>query len=1069
MERIIEMVSKLQKPKHLNPPSAAGNSGSPSKKVLASGLASGIIATGPLDRRSLIFALCGALAFFSLAILCVTMSRFNAALASVWIPHASIIALLLLGQLRNEVPVYGGVFIAGIGANLFMGHDFGLASLFAVSNLIEIAAVTSLTRRVCTTVPKMTDLSHLGHFLFYGGFVGPALSATVTGLFSGAGIGAIMSAASSWFLTHSMGTILTVPAVLLIAETLRNGPVLTNLQLGERSALMIGGLFAGVLVFNEQSYPLLFLIPPITLLIAFRLGGLGTAIYVPGIAFVASWMTYSGMGPIVQYTPSSVGRMYVIQAFIAANFLTGLPIAAILAGRHRLTQDLAEGRSELALLAENVTDAVRSIDTRGVCTYASPSVREVLGREPCNMVGQLVTEHTHEDASDRIASVFKRLIDGEVDRERVTYRRLLDADNGTPVFIEANCAIASSPETGELSGVVVSARDVTERVELELLLTRARRQAEHAARAKSEFLANMSHEIRTPMNGVLGFADRMLQGDLDDVNRRHTQMIVQSGRSMMLLLNDILDLSKIEAGQITIDHAPLDLYATIAECAALHRPMAEQRGLDLIFRTPCEDGSACGRDPNLCASDNPHPWVVTDGLRLRQVLLNLIANAVKFTEHGSVEISCQMDEGEFCILVSDTGIGISAARIDTIFAPFTQGENDTARRFGGTGLGLTISRQLTELLGGVIEVESEPGAGSQFRITLPAVIAEPEASVPAAIKRIEPADLPQSARILLVEDHDVNRLLGSEMLERCGQSVAIAHDGNEAIAMVIDSMMRDKPYDLVFMDIQMPGCDGYAATRAIRAEGIGPDVMPIVALTANAFPEDIAAAREAGMQAHLAKPLVFADLARSLQRWLPTRIIEAGDIADGGAEDRDGSLTRDSDFDSEFDDEAVPSSNAENAAIDDLSTLPIERGADRRSDGDRRVINDHVVPVMDTPQGGTSQNSRLSTLPSGHSPALVHRWNERRADAIEAVRNALESGVLCENRASQHSTDELARLVHKLAGTAAIFGEPELGDQAAVFERALRQDLPGEVREALAFELLSVADDPADTLASTGT
>ncbi len=1012
-----------------------------------------IIAVGPLDQRSVIYALCGAIAFFSLGVLCVTLSRFDSALASVWIPHASIIALLLLGRLRNELPVYGGVIIASIAANMYMGKDFGTSAIFTSGNIIEIAVVTWLTRRACGKVPEMTELSHLGSFLLFGGLVGPTLSALIAGLTKGPEMAAILSGSSSWFLAHSMGTILTVPAVLLIAETLHKDDALTNAQLGERVSLMIGGLFAVFLVFNQSSYPLLFLVPPVTLLVAFRLGGLGTALYVPGLALLASWMTYVGLGPIVQNSTSDINKMYVIQAFIAANFLTGLPIAAILAGRHRMTQQLTNGRSELALLAENVTDAVLSIDGRGVCTYASPSVRDVLGREPADFVGHVIADNTHEDAADRIASVLERLLRGEIDKERVTYRRLLDSEDGTPVFIEADCAIAISPDTGKRSGVVVSARDVTERVELELLLTRSRRQAEHAARAKSEFLANMSHEIRTPMNGVLGFAELMLQGDLGDDDRRHTEMIVQSGRSMMLLLNDILDLSKIEAGQITIDHSPLDLYATIAECAALHRPVAEKKGLKLTFNAPCRESTGCGGDCSLCTSDVAHPWIITDALRLRQVLLNLIANAVKFTEHGGVEISCEMDSEDFCIVVKDTGIGISAARIETIFAPFTQGENDTARRFGGTGLGLTISRQLAELLGGVIEVESEPGVGSQFRLKLPAVIAEPEIAEPLPVQRIEPADLPQAARILLVEDHDVNRLLGTEMLERCGQSVAIAHDGNEAIAMVIDSVMRDKPYDLVFMDIQMPGCDGYAATRAIRAEGIGPDVMPIVALTANAFPEDIAAAREAGMQAHLAKPLVFAELAKALQRWLPTRIVETDEV--------------EAEASNQFKDEQeAPSAplTAEHEAAPDPSPAPPALAQSDECDPPQEEV--HTIPVLDDRRPAQSADYNRGTLPTGHSPALMQRWNQRRAEAIEAVRTALETGALGNRSVSQDASDKLARLVHKLAGTAAIFGEPELGDQAAAFERALRQDLSREVREALAFELLSVADDPADTLAA---
>ncbi|NJO14142.1 MAG: response regulator, partial [Rhizobiales bacterium] len=252
-------------------------------------------------------------------------------------------------------------------------------------------------------------------------------------------------------------------------------------------------------------------------------------------------------------------------------------------------------------------------------------------------------------------------------------------------------------------------------------------------------------------------------------------------------------------------------------------------------------------------------WVMTDGLRLRQIMLNLIGNAIKFTEVGDIRVSFQLTEQGVQVVVADSGIGIATDRLEEIFQPFTQGEAETVRRFGGTGLGLSISRELASLLGGQITVESTPEVGSRFTLTLPAALPPQNAAREPDEQPPPPADLPAHARILLVEDHDINRLLVSEMLERCGQEVAVAHDGNEGIAMVIDSIMRGRPYDLVLMDVQMPDCDGYEATRAIRAEGIGPDLLPIIALTANAFPEDVAAARAAGMQAHLAKPMVLAE------------------------------------------------------------------------------------------------------------------------------------------------------------------------------------------------------------------
>ncbi|MDJ0643874.1 MAG: ATP-binding protein [Erythrobacter sp.] len=960
-----------------------------------------LLAAGELNARCFLAAALGALGFWLLAIVSLSLSRFDSTLASVWLPNACAVAFLLRARLSNELPFFVAILIASTIGNTMSGTPLQVALVFSIANVLDIVVVTSLTRRFCGPHPDMTNIDHLARFVWAGGLIGPSLSASLAAVAMGPDSAAIWTGASGWFLTDSMGMILIVPTALLVFDAFRDPTPIQPARLAEQATLLVLGVACTLLVFRQTQYPLLFLIPPITLLHAFRLGSLGTAFFVGLLAVAATTMTWAGFGPIVAASESGVTRLHLIQAFVAANFLTGLPVAAILAGRSRMMAELESGKRELALLAENATDALMCFDLKGVCTYASPSVATVLAEPIETFLGRRPSDRMHEDARDRITLAQERLVNGVSEKERFTYRRFHDSPDGTPVFLEAECGIAFNPATGQREGIVVSARDVTERVELELLLTRARRHAENAARAKSEFLANMSHEIRTPMNGVLGFAELMLRGELDEEQRRHTQMIVESGRSMMLLLNDILDLSKIEAGQITIDLTPVDIEATIRDCVALHRLTAEKKGLALSVERECD------------GADYTPPWMATDGLRLRQILLNLIGNAVKFTENGQIHVSYATQKDQFRVRIADSGIGISPSRLETIFKPFTQAESDTARRFGGTGLGLPISRQLAELLGGFIDVESEPGVGSCFTLTLPATPARPDCAPADDIgdspNMFEPGDLPQSARILLAEDHDVNRELAVEMLERCGQSVAIAHDGNEAISLVIDSFVRDKPFDLVLMDIQMPGCDGYAATRAIRAEGIHPNTLPIIALTANAFPEDIAASRDAGMQAHLAKPLDFAALAKMLQRWLPTRIVNNDDA---------GPHTGD------------PS-------------------------GYRQA------ETCDVPIGSFAPHSETGLV---RSPELVGRWHERRREAIEAVRSALGSAIFGTEKAALAQRDELAQLVHKVAGTAAMFGEPELGDRAAAFERALRLGLSREVQEALACELLELAGDTEETL-----
>ncbi|MFN3864623.1 MAG: ATP-binding protein [Erythrobacter sp.] len=946
------------------------------------------IASGPLDRRTLLVTLAGALAYLVSACLSLLLARVGDTITAVWLPNALAVVVVLRARLSHEWLFLALAALASLAANQVAHLPWNVALVFSLANTVEIAVVVSLTRRAGGQAEDgrcdMTRLSDLARFVWAGGLVGPLISGIIAATVMGRDLNALREGILAWFLTDSMAMVLLVPSGLLLADRLQGRLPRAPARPLESIALLTGGMTCALVVFEQSHYPLMFLIQPITLLHAFRLGSLGTAIHVTGVALVAGAMTLAGFGPIAAASGTGIAQLHLLQAFIAANFLTGLPVAAILAGRDRMTAALEAGKQQVDLLAANIADAVLRYDLSGVCTYASPSVREVMGVAPETFIGKPLTARLHPDAHDRAVLALGRLLDGTSDKERVTYRRYQDNPDGTPVFLEADCAIIRNPATGAREGVVVAARDVTERVELELLLTRARRNAENAARAKSEFLANMSHEIRTPMNGVLGFAELLLQGGLEPAQRHYAEMIVQSGRSMMMLLNDVLDLSKIESGQFTIDHAPVDLHATLAECAALHRLTAEKKGLVLEFAGPCEADAPASQ-----FGESTRPWVVTDGLRLRQIVLNLLGNAVKFTESGTIRLMWEVQDNEVRITISDTGIGISEGRLETIFQPFIQGDSSTARRFGGTGLGLSISRQLATLLGGRIEVESAPGKGSRFTLLLPARLATPERAAPGAAS-VDPVDLPRASRILLVEDHDINRELVTEMLERCGQTVAIAHDGNEAIAMVIDAAIRERLYDLVLMDVQMPGCDGYAATRAIRAEGIGPDRLPVIALTANAFPEDIAAARAAGMQAHLAKPIALGELVRVLQRWLPTRIVESS---------------------------ASPAGRA-GAAI----------------------------------AGGAI------------SPRLVARWNARRHEAVEAVRSALRDGALMAPHRTTKTTGKVARLLHKLAGTAAMFGEAELGESAAALERALTREGAGADPDAscvaLARELLALADRP---------
>ncbi|MCK6482006.1 MAG: ATP-binding protein [Planctomycetes bacterium] len=421
-----------------------------------------------------------------------------------------------------------------------------------------------------------------------------------------------------------------------------------------------------------------------------------------------------------------------------------------------------------------------------------------------------------------------------------------------------NLLVAASLLLAALAGVTLVAvragRRRAERFAGELRgalerLQESRREAEEANAAKSRFLANVSHELRTPIQGILGAAELLQTARLPAEARDHLDIVRRSSEHLLDLVNDLLDLSRIEAGRLRILREPVDPAAVVEEVGALVAGLPRSPGVALSTRAR----------PGVPAR------VWSDGGRLRQVLANLAGNAVKFTEKGRVDIEVQALPGEggrtpLRFSVSDTGIGIPPEEIGRLFRPFAQVENSTARRYGGTGLGLAISREIVEALGGRLEVDSAPGRGSVFHFTLALEEAPAPAPRTAAPAGAEGAALP-ARRVLVVDDEGVNRVVLPAMLRRLGWEARAAASGEEALAI-----LEGGGFDAVLLDVQMPGLDGHGTVRRLREReaAAGAPRLPVLAVTASAMDEDRRRALESGMDGYLAKPVRLADLEEAL-------------------------------------------------------------------------------------------------------------------------------------------------------------------------------------------------------------
>ena len=510
----------------------------------------------------------------------------------------------------------------------------------------------------------------------------------------------------------------------------------------------------------------------------------------------------------------------------------------------------SEERWQLALRGNN--DGLWDWDARTNGVFYSARWKQIIGygEDEIGCNNQEWEQRVHPDDFARVNRELQQHLDG-VTAFYYTEYRLRAKDNSYKWILARGQALWD--EQGKPLRLVGSHTDITERKLAEEDLKRAKEEAESASRAKSEFLANMSHEIRTPMNGVLGMIEVVLETELASNQREYLELSKHSAKSLLLLLNDILDLSKIEAGHLELIPAPFSVFDCTEDAGRMFRVAAQQKGLQ--FSVHVDPGA-----PRV---------LVGDQIRLRQVILNLLGNAIKFTDRGHVSLDVRIDrqsasEAVLHFIVTDTGIGIPLEKQTLIFDPFRQVDGSFTRQYEGTGLGLAICARLVRLLGGRIWVESHPGQGSAFHFTAP--FAAERSLPPAPGSSVQATGAPADRRkvkVLLAEDNVVNQRVVLAVLQKQGHEVEVAADGYEALAA-----LERQAFDLILMDIQMPRMDGLEATSQVRrSEALSGRHIPIVALTAHAMKGDLERCFEAGMDDYLTKPVDLENLRRAVERW----------------------------------------------------------------------------------------------------------------------------------------------------------------------------------------------------------
>lgn len=666
------------------------------------------------------------------------------------------------------------------------------------------------------------------------------------------------------------------------------------------------------------------------------------------------------------------GALYWVSATIVPYLgKMGYPVKYVairtdITPRKRMEEELRANQKFLQGITDAMGEGLFCQDNNGRCTLLNKEAVRMLGwtLEELQQIAFHDAVH-YQDGDGRpvprsackaVATVMK----GETYRSEEEF---FTHKNGTKFPV----SLVSVPlwQKGSVVGSVSVFQDIAARKHVEAEMQQARELAEQASAFKSEFLASMSHEIRTPMNAIIGMSYLALQTQLDDKQRDYIRKIEASSTSLLRIINDILDFSKIEAGKMMVEVVDFALSDVFDGVATVTAGEARRKGLALQFRQQPELPDMFRGDP----------------MRLGQIITNLVSNAVKFTQAGSVTVQAELlggfdESAVVSVSVTDTGIGMTDEQLRKLFNSYSQAELSTSRKYGGTGLGLMISKQLTEMMGGSIAVESTLGVGTTFRVIIPFILStqpgkQRQESSMTPCERLAPV---AGARILLVEDNQINQQIALELLTSWGMNVSVANDGLEAL----EAVYRE-PFDLVFMDMQMPNMNGYEASAVIRSEKRF-EKLPIVALTAQAMQTEREQILSVGVNDYLSKPLVIDDLTSVLLRWLPHCRI-TGCVAPA---------------------ETPPSHQAPSAGV--FEAL-------------RDVLD--VDAVLDRVNGKTELLMHI-----------LRRFHQEYGGITGRIREHLQAGDM----------KEAIMLAHTLAGSAANIGAEKAGRAAGDLERFLRRN-----------------------------